>query len=86
MATTFTQLNRVTVIDSVFVVRLFIGLYQSLDDVSCLLQRLPLLIKFMQCQLYNCIVLVVLIIFGHDLFGMYNKALMIISAKSKVKI
>ena len=40
----------------------------------------------MQCQLYNCIVLVVLIIFGHDLFGMYNKALVIISAKSKVKI
>ena len=75
-----------TVNDSVFVVRLCTGLCQSLDDVSCLLQRLPLLIKFMQCQLYNCIALVVVIIFWHYLFGVYNKALMIISAKSKVKI
>ena len=64
VATTFAQLNRVTVNDSVFVVRLFVGLCQSLDDVSYLLQRLPLLNKFILCQLYNCIVLVVVIIFG----------------------
>jgi len=30
-------------------------------------------------------VLVVVIIYWHDLFGVHNKALMIISAKSKVK-